>query len=94
MQGVRTRPDQGHLTPQNVQQLRQFVDAQPPQPFADARDSAVVARGLAVGQQIGLALVHRTELEDDKRDVVVAMARLAEQDGAGGFDLDRRGDRQ
>src|SRR5262249_58518160 len=40
--GVRPRPDQVHVAAQDVDELRQLVEPEPPQPVADARDPILI----------------------------------------------------
>src|ERR1700733_5581828 len=67
-----TRPDQTHLTADDVPQLWELVEAQPPEPPADPSDPWIVVKLEPIGiaalrDQIGAALLgvdgHRPELE-------------------------------
>jgi hypothetical protein len=42
---LRPRPDKAHLSQQDINQLRKFIDARLPQPSPDARATVVVIRG-------------------------------------------------
>jgi hypothetical protein len=74
------RPDQGHLAPQDVQQLGQLIDAGGPQEAADRGDAHVVGgRDLRPAG----ARAHRAELEHRERNAPLTDPQLPEEDGTG-----------
>ncbi len=69
------RPDHGELTPQDVDDLREFVEVRAPQDPTEPRDPHVVRRS-PIGGLVGRAAPHRSELEDLEGDAVPTDARL------------------
>jgi hypothetical protein len=99
-----TRADQRHVGSEDVDQLRQLVEAGPPQEPPNPRHPRVVGNlehrlvELLQVDQLGEALLgvgdHRAELEHRERLAVLAGAPLAEEDGTPGVEEDQEGDRQ
>src|SRR5271169_407679 len=77
---VRARTDDRHFADEDIDQLRQLVDAVAPEDGADACDPGVCPRGL---DDIGPVVHrrHRAELEDAERLLVEAVALLPKQRG-------------
>ena len=69
---------QGHVSPDNVEQLRQFVDAGPPKPAADACKTRVVPRCLLDRGAI-FKNMHGSKFEDIKSVAVEAVAFLQKE---------------
>src|SRR5262245_34642751 len=76
--GVRARTHERHAATQHIEQLRQLVEAHPPQPAADAGDARIVPGGLANLRTV-LQHAHGAKLEDAKRAPVEAVECLGEQ---------------
>lgn len=89
-EGVRARPDQRHVALENIDELRQLVDAGPAKPAADPRHPAVVALRLLNDASV-LHDFHGSELDDLEGMAVEAPAALPEEDRAAGIELDRKG---
>src|SRR4051812_44000632 len=91
----RSGADHGHVPPDDVPELRQLVERQPPQHAADAGDARIA---LVHGPPRALRLRaddHRAQLQQLEVTPVLADARLPVEDGAAVLELDRRrGDRQ
>jgi len=78
---LRPGPDQGHLAPDDVDELGQLVDAQPPEQPAHGGHALVFRfepRGVAV-----VVFAHGAELHDLEEPALAADPSLTEQDGAG-----------
>ena len=75
--GVRTRPHQRHLARQDIEQLRQFVEAGDPQNSADARDARVATVCLHDLRAV-LQHVHGAEFVDIENLAMLADAALVE----------------
>src|SRR4051812_35256615 len=76
-----TRTDEVHLASQDIQELRDLVDAQLAEDLADARNAFVVRHGpdrIAVLLGVG---AHRAELDHIKRPPVLADPLLFVEDG-------------
>ena len=73
----RPRPDERHLAPQHVDEVRQLVDRGPPQQRADARDARVALVDRHPGAHVLGAGDHRAQLVDLERVAVAADAALA-----------------
>jgi hypothetical protein len=91
--GLGPRADPAHLPLEDVDDLRQFVEAEISQHTPDARDPMIIVAG-----HRGAPLVldadraHRPELVDDNVLARVADALLAEEDGARTVEADGKGD--
>ena len=85
--GMRAWPDQVHLAPQHVHQLRHFVEPESPQPLAHARDAALVVLD-PFGRRLRLARAHRPEFQQIERRAVAARARLHEEHRTARIDFD------
>src|ERR1700730_15218631 len=72
------RPDQGHAAVEHIEQLRQFIDARPAQPFANAGYTAVVCLGLNNRRPV-LHDAHGSKLANLKAPAIEAAASLPEQ---------------
>ena len=88
---VRSRSDDRHLTADNVQELRQFVEAGASQERTDARDAWIVAPCQLLGVGVGLIGVHGAEFQHLNQAVVEAVALLPEQYRAPAVELDQQG---
>src|SRR5271156_1105572 len=86
---LRTRPDQTHFTAEDVENLRQFVEARLADEAADFGDATVIARSPGWTIRFGI-LVHRAELQDFEGLTSQAGALLAEQNRRTRLKPDRR----
>src|SRR5262249_14794882 len=77
----------------DVDELRQLVDAPPPQPAADTGDAAVVARGLYDDVAI-IGRGHGAELDDAELLLVESVAPLQEENGPAAVEADEKRDGQ
>src|SRR6476660_7704967 len=94
----RPGPDQAHLALQDVQELRELVQAVTPEPPSDARDPWILAdleQGarslvplLELGEEQLGASHHGAELVDREGPALAADAHLLEEHGAAGGELD------
>src|SRR3546814_4434730 len=73
---VRTRADQRHVALENVDELRQLVEARPAQEAPHPRHPAVVAPGQHLGIGVGQVVMHGPELPAIEQIVVEAVALL------------------
>jgi len=73
---LRSRPDQRHVAAQDVQQLRQLVEAAGPQELAGPGDAQVVGRSHL---RTAGARSHGAELVDDERHPALSEPHLPEQ---------------
>ena len=91
--GVRTRADQRHVAYEDIDQLRQLIQAGGANKGADAGDALVVLGGV---RDLVAVLGHRhaAELEDREDLAVQAGAALAEQNRSPTFEDNRQGDHQ
>ena len=91
--GVRPRPHQVHLTLQDVEQLRQLVQAVAAQPFPQRRDPlGIVAFPFGMRAVDGM---HRPELDETEGPSAASDALLDEEHGAPGVEPDgHRDDRE
>jgi hypothetical protein len=80
----------GHITGQNVKQLRQFIDARPTQEFADAGYAAVAATCLS---DVGPVLKHRHRPEFQNKEFlsIETIASLLKYHRARAIKLDGNG---
>src|SRR5881628_714775 len=99
----RPRPDETHVAPEHIEDLRQLVDAELAEESTDASDPRVVpelsrplpfAELLLVARDVVHERVfcvpdHRPELDERELDVVAPYPSLHEQDGAGRIKGDR-----
>ncbi|MNL35848.1 hypothetical protein D3C87_1579010 [compost metagenome] len=92
--GVGAGADQGHLAAQDVQQLRQFIQAADPQEAADTGDAVVVGCDLTGGGGVGGLVTHGAELPHDDLFLVEAVAALAEQGRTGAVEAHQASDQQ
>ena len=98
------RADEAHGSLEDVEQLGQFVEAEPPQEAADRRDARIVgdlehrATHLVHGRKLVLALLgvgdHRAEFIHGERSPVDAASFLAKQNRAGRVELHGQGAQQ
>src|SRR3954471_21517024 len=85
------RADHAHVAAEDVPQLRQFVEARPPEEPTDRRDAGVVAvRPHRAGFRFGIS-DHRSELVHGERAAVSADARLVIEHRPRGRELHERG---
>src|SRR5262249_12372056 len=89
-QGMRARTYQRHLAPQDIQELRQFVDARRSQQASDRRDARVVALRLDDVTAILLDL-HGPEFQYDELFAVEPAPDLPKDDWTRTVQLDRNG---
>src|SRR5215813_5343272 len=82
------RPNQRHLPTDNIEQLRQLIDACPSQPCANTRDSPIASHHLLDCRAI-LDICHCAKLEDLESPAIEAAPRLSEQRIARRIKLDR-----
>src|ERR1700730_9463366 len=77
--GMGARPDQGHAAVEHIEQLRQFIDACPAQPFANAGYTAVDCSGLNNRRPV-LHDEHGSKLVNRKAPAIETAAFLPEED--------------
>src|SRR5262249_37924075 len=86
---LRPRPNQTHLTVNDVNQLRQFINPQfanPPAHWGHARIGfAAPDRAVRFGVH-----AHRTKLDDPERSIVYSDSLLPVEDRPAGIELDRQ----
>src|SRR6516164_1828695 len=87
LQCVRSRSHQRHLPPQDVDELRQFVQAGSPQDLSDARYAGIILPCLLDWTSI-LPEPHCPELVDVNHAVIEAVPALTEEDRTRVVDLD------
>ena len=85
-------PDQAHVAPQNVDQLRQLVKAGRPKHFPHFCHAVIPCPGIDAGASMLGAHLHRAELEHLKFFPVKAEALLPEQRRARGIEPHQKGD--
>lgn len=79
--GVRAWADQGHMSLQHVEQLRQFIQRSAANKATDCGDARVITAGLL--HVTVIVNTHRAELPDLDHLAVPAMAILFENTGPG-----------
>src|SRR5262245_47762080 len=89
-QGVRTRPNQGHVTRQNIPKLRQLVDTSRPKQPANTCYSRVVTRRL---HNVGTVFLdgHGSKLQYSEMLPVKAFSDLSENDRTRAVQFDSNG---
>src|SRR5207302_11063490 len=88
----RTRSDQAHLAPENVEQLRQLVELGAPQEPSDSSDAPVVAAGYGKAHPVG-ADDHGPQLVHPERTPVAPDPGAGVESRTAALDPDReRGD--
>src|SRR5512138_1267256 len=85
---VGARADQGHVTLEDVDELRQLVEAGPAQEAPHPRHPVVVAPGQYLGVGVGQVVVHGAEFPALEQIVVEAVALLPEEHRAPRIELD------
>src|SRR6185436_6416406 len=95
------RTDETHFTTQNVEELREFVDAPFAKDAADGRDAGIVSKledgtgHFVEGGQFYFALLrvaaHGAELEHGERAAIEATSTLPKEDGARRRESDPQG---
>ena len=75
----RARPDEAHLALEDVEQLRQFIDARPPDDRADPGHALIAALCRACTVMVELGEPHRPELVHAKEPVPAPYALLHKQ---------------
>src|SRR6266702_5813682 len=80
--------NQRHLPTDNVEQLRQLIDACPSQPCAKPRDPPIASHRLCYRRAV-LDICHSAELKDLESPAIEAAPRLSEQRIARRIKLDR-----
>ena len=80
--GMRTRADQGHLAAQDIDQLRQLVDARLPEPTPNPRHATIVCLRLLHDCAV-LGDRHGAKFEDVERHAAMPKPRLLEDRGTG-----------
>src|ERR1700677_3065571 len=88
------RPDDRHISAQDVKKLRQLVQTGAPQERTDAGDPRVVARRLTDTTGLLDMYTHRAKLVDGEDAAIGAFALLLEDHRSTRRQLDRDGDRQ
>jgi len=85
--GMRARPNERHFSANDVENLRQLIQAGAAQDAADARDARIALHRLA---HVGAVLHHRhgAEFENIDGRLVAAPAALVEEYRARAFQLD------
>ena len=85
---IGSRPDEAHLTANDVQELRQLVQARPPQKATATRNSRILGHEPegVLGQLLSASDLdrirdHRSELQHRERPPEAAGARVHEEDG-------------
>src|SRR5208282_4342864 len=78
-QCVWTRPDDGHRAFQDVEQLRQLIDAPTSEETPDPGHAGIVAACLSGGMGIGVFVIHGAEFPQREYTTVEALAALAKQ---------------
>jgi hypothetical protein len=91
VQGVRPRADDGHRALQDIEELRQLVDAHVANETANPGHTWVALARLFQRTRIGLFNVHRAEFPDLEDRSVEAGTFLAKEDRAAAFEFDRQG---
>src|SRR3546814_4052403 len=90
--GVRARADDAHAAGQDVEELRNLVEARPAEEPADPRDPVVGSRCRLIAIGVAILQTHRTKLEDMEFSVAQADAFLPEQGRAGAVEFYDQGD--
>src|SRR5260221_304807 len=85
----RARPDDPHLSPQDVEQVRQLIEGEAAQEPADARDPWVCGRHSGADADGVGTLAHRPQLEELEDHSVPADAALAVEDRSPRLQADR-----
>src|SRR5438874_460881 len=87
---MRARPDHGHITSQNIKELREFVDARPAQEFSDTGYAAISATCLS---DIGpiLKYRHRPEFQNNEFLSIETVTSLLEYHRSVAIKLDGNG---
>src|SRR5918911_493140 len=83
------RPDEAHLAPDDVPELRHLVDREPAQEAADRRDTGVAVVDLQPGSLALGADDHRAQLEEVELLAAFPDAALPVEDGTAVGELDR-----
>src|SRR3569623_216512 len=86
-----TRADEAHVAEENVEYLRQLVDAGAPDKTSGERDAAVVLAGPARLAVFFRVDAHAAELEDGEFAAALADAVLAVEHRPGTFQFDEQG---
>ena len=87
----RARTDERHVAAENIDELRQFVDARGADDLADAGDARVALAGIDAGAGVLRADGHAAKLQNFKNLAVLAEALLPEEHRAGRIELDGSG---
>src|SRR5215813_11850930 len=85
-----TRTHQVELAAEDVHELRELIEAEPPQPLAEPRDPMVIVTNPLGGGEV--RRVHRSELEQSEGLAGAPHTLLNEEHGPWGFELDRHRD--
>jgi hypothetical protein len=75
-------PNQGHVALEDIQELRQFIQAKGTEKLADRCDTLVASLDRLPGIRVGTRVVECTKLENFEFFVVEAKPLLSEQNGA------------
>ena len=70
--------DEGHVALEDIEQLRQLVDAEGSQPLAKPGNSWVTSRGLPITQKICHAVMHGAKFVTGKQAIIETETGLAE----------------
>ena len=87
--GVRARPDDRHVAPQHVNELRQLVERRPPKSAPRRVTRGSVAARLAHARAV-LGHAHRAKLPDEDLLAAAPVAALLEEDRARASSIERR----
>lgn len=88
------RPDQRHVTLDNVEELGKFISRGSAKYLPNARNAEVVFLGVDAGTGVLGILDHRTELVDPEHFPFVSDPVLLEQNGRSGFYIDSQSNDQ
>src|SRR5262245_37119573 len=91
--GMGTWADERHGAVEHVEELRELIEAGPPQEATNARHSRIVARGLLGPALRRFNVPHRPKLVDMEDSVDEAVSLLSKQDRSLAVKLDRDDDR-
>src|SRR5690348_608423 len=86
-QRVRARPDQRHITPQDIYELGKLIDTRPSEPRADPGDTLIATHRLLHHRPVVQAR-HAPEFQDFETAAAEANSRLLEEDGTLAVELD------
>jgi len=91
---VGTRPDERHLTLEDVEQLRQLIEARAPEERPEPGHARIALERLPAPRGIACRMVHRAELVELEDSALMTVPLLPEQHRTVGLQLDEAGDRR